>query len=322
VSNITETLGDPSEGLNEIFDLANLNEDAVIAALDEWQQGDVVSGIRMFWAAGSGLDPLNGIELEEPGDGGWQVARYSIDEIVGKNLDSVDQVPALGIITSQTCDIAATGPGSRHPVVQISPLVRLDQLNPARATAIRQNSSLDMVLVTNIDVPGEWAADLRISMPVSKTYLLSQSPARAFASANEAHSFSERVAAKIRRPALHEGISSHLIDSLRDFVQRNRTSGAAWMDRIEQFRVSVKEGEPLHPQEVEIIVVILDQPFSAEEANALRQWRLNERRQFSNACDGANLVPLRFLPLGTIKVQDYRESFPMRVPELGQQSFW
>jgi hypothetical protein len=67
--------------------------------------------------------------------------------------------------------------------------------------------------------------------------------------------------------------------------------------------------------------VTLDQRCSAEEASALRQWKLSEGKQLANACDGANLVLLRIIPLGEIKGQDYRDSYPMPVPELGQQSY-
>jgi hypothetical protein len=179
-----------------------------------------------------------------------------------------------------------------------------------------------MIVVPNVPFPGEWAADLRISMPLSKSYLASHTPIRGFGTIAGACAFSERVAAKIRRPALHDGISGHLVESLREFVQRNRVINADWVDRIEQFRVRIKEGDPLHPVYVELIIVTLDVPFNAAESKPLRDWRLSQKSTFPAACGGATLLPLRFLPLSTIGVQDYRESFPMRIPELGQQSFW
>jgi len=269
---------------------------------------------------------LNGIELVAAEDGGWQVARMAVDVTeTAANEDggaTVESKTAFGIITSQTCDIAATGPGARHPSVQVSPLIRLDQLGTSRANAIRQKSSVEMILVEVPGEAGEWAADLRISMPVSKSYLVGRTPVRGFSSVKDAMEFSERVAAKIRRPALHDGISGHLVDSLRAFLRRIRGGSPDWLDRIEQFRVRIKEGEPLYPKSVEIIVVTLDEPLRGEEAAPLRQWRYGERGPFTKACEGATLLPLRFLPLETISVRDYRESHFLRIPELGQRTFW
>src|SRR5206468_2164638 len=79
------------------------------------------------------------------------------------------------VITSQTCDVVASGPGGRHPTVQVSPLVNLDGADPNKITGIRRNMNVDSVLVPDVPGGGTWAADLRISLPVSKAVLLQQS---------------------------------------------------------------------------------------------------------------------------------------------------
>jgi hypothetical protein len=313
------------DGLHDVFVLERLTAPTVVAALAEWRQGDLVEGVRLFWAGPSGLDPLSGLDYEQPPDGGWVVARWEQPND-GPNTAPIGAGPAtpglLGIVTSQTCDVGATGPGARHPTVQVSPLVRLDQLRPDRANEVRAGRTVDMMLVPNAPAVGEWVADLRISLPVSKSVLVAQTPVRGFVTTEQACEFAERLALKSRRPAVHDAISGFLADGLNQFVRRQRNADAGWVDRVEQFRVRAKSGDLLNPVVLELIVITLDGPLSAEETAALRQWRYEQRSQFKTKAGGALLTSPRFLTLERMKVQDYRESVPLRVPELGQGAFW
>ena len=70
--------------------------------------------------------------------------------------------------------------------------------------------------VPDVPTPGEWAADLRISLPVSKAVLLRQSRVHGFREQHQTLEFAERVAAKTRRPALHDAIADGLVPRLRE----------------------------------------------------------------------------------------------------------
>ena len=94
------------------------------------------------------------------------------------------------------------------------------------------------------------------------------------------------------------------------------------MDRVEQVRARAKNGTLLQPASLELIVVTLDGPLSAEQMARLREWRLAVRNQFKSKTNGGILTPLRFVDLDRMKVQDYRESVPLFLDELGQPSFW
>jgi hypothetical protein len=312
---LTHENGRVADGIDNIFTLRSLSREDVSAALDGWRQGDIVSGVRFFWADSEGNDPISDLHIDAPADGGWNVTRWA-QEGVGISPDA-----DLGVITSQTCDIGATGPGARHPTVQVSPLVRLAHLGTDRGEAIRKNRANDMVLIPDVG-SDEWAADLRISFPVSKSVLIAGTPRRGFVSQEEARAFAERVAAKTRRPAVHDAISEHLVDELDSFVKRERTAGAGWVDRVEQFRVQVSKGSRLEPQSVGLLVIVLDGPLDPADQAPLRAWWTRERKQFIRAADGAILVPLRFLQLDKIKVVDYRESVPLRIQNLGRRTFW
>jgi hypothetical protein len=312
---LSPTTEETTDGIDEIFNLSTLAGESVSRALDGWRQGDLVSGVRIFWADTAGHDPLSDLHLDAPADGGWSVTRWSQE---GVNISPDGD---LSVITSQTCDIGGTGPGARHPTVQVSPLIRLDHLGSGRAEAVRRNRTTDMIVIPDVN-SYEWAADLRISLPVSKNVLVAQTPRRGFVNEASARAFAERVAAKLRRPAAHDGISDHLVDELDQFVKRERAAGAVWLDRVEQFRVQIEGGSLLEPENVGILVLVLDGPLSPADQAPLRQWWARERKPFGRATGGAALLPLRFLQLDRTKVTDYRESVPLRIPELGQPTFW
>ncbi len=304
--------------LDEVFYLDTLKELSFKESLDQWRQGDLVCGVRLFWASSPGVDDLTRTEMVSHGDGGWSVARWeqSNDAEPGQHVPE-----AMAIITSQTCDVVATGPGSRHPTVQVSPLIDLGKITPERAAAVRAGRTVDMVLITNAPPGSEWAADLRISLPLSKSALVAQVPRRAFANAHEEYVFAERVAMKTRRPAVHDA-AVDLAKGLNELVKQGRKDGSTWVDRVEQVRARAKEGTLLKPDALELIVITLDGRLSAEQMDPLRNWRNAERKRFKSETNGGLLTPLRFVELEKMKVQDYRESVPLALSELGQPPFW
>jgi hypothetical protein len=110
-----------SDLLSDNFDLDSLKHPNVVAAIDQWRQGDIISGLRMFGGISEyGKDPLSGAQLDPLADGEWGTARESLDA-------KEDVVPPeqLGIIVWQTCDVVATDAGARHPTVQVAPIVNL-----------------------------------------------------------------------------------------------------------------------------------------------------------------------------------------------------
>jgi hypothetical protein len=319
----------PPFTLEEVFDLKRLQDDKVVAALDLWKQGDVISGLRLVWTASKIHDILFD-ELPESDDASLgDLSNKKAGQSLGHFLydpdeveEGEDQSPAppparydYGIITSQTCDIAATGPGARHPTVQVSPLIWLDSLGE-RADMVRRGATVDMIVVPNVRPAGEWAADLRISIPVSKGVLLDRGRRRGFKNAESELAFAEAIALKYWRPALHDAVEGLLVRSLDSFIRGERVRGVQWVDSVEQFRIMVNRGTRLQPSEVTILVLTIGEGLAPHERDPLRKWRVNNRKGFSNACDGADLCPIRFERVEQISLADYRNSVPLRITEL------
>jgi hypothetical protein len=225
------------------------------------------------------------------------------------------------IITSQTCDVVATGPGQRHPTVQVCPLLRLDDhLDKGQIAEIGKGSRVDLITVPGVPGGGEWAADLRISVPVSKAVLLRQEPVHGFTSEEESQQFAERVAAKYRRPALHDEISGGLVNGLRALVAEARAGKAPWPDLIEQFRLLVLDGDRLTPRSVRVLTILLRPGMAAADSAPLREWWEREKKRLWR--HDIALAPLDFVAVNELTVTDYRASDPLRVPELGQPAYW
>ena len=176
-----------------------------------------------------------------------------------------------------------------------------------------------MVIVTNLQPQGAWAADLRISLPVTKAMLVDQQPTRGFLTEQDCVGFADQVAIKLRRPALHDYVAVDMTDSLEKLIRRERGRSATWMDRVEQIRVRATAGDRLSPQAIELIVITIDDPLSPAEKDPLRRWRTEHIKTFANATTGGKLLPLRILALSKVSVQDYRESVPLRLDELQQR---
>lgn len=226
--------GQPA-GLSAAFLPGALAAPSVQGALNAWRQGDLVQGIGMFWAGTMHPDPLTGLEAAPSPGQPWPVVPW--DGIPAASAGAAGDVPeaadwssSWSIITSQTCDVVGAGPGGRHPIVQVSPLVDLTAADPNKVTAVRRHMNVDLTPVSSVPGGGIWAADLRISLPVSKAVLLEQQRTHGFATATEAHEFAERVAGKFRRAALHDELSVALVAGLERVVKQAKKAGTAWLE--------------------------------------------------------------------------------------------
>lgn len=286
-------------------------------ALNDWKQGDIVAGVGLFWVTPDGHDPLTDVTGSHSADDPLPVFTWDgAPADSGMTLADADWSAALSIVTSQTCDIAPAGPGERHHTVQVAPVERYDHRLGSVQKSIESGEYVDLMPLPGAPGPGKWAANLRISVPVSKAVLAAQSPVHGFADEAGALAFAERVAAKYRRPALHDALSADMTNSLRDLVDGARTAGAEWPEMIEQFRLEVIEGTRLEPVRVRIFAVTLNKLDRADKAQ-LRDWRTAQdkllRRRHS-----IYLGAMRYALLRELSVAEYRSAVQLRVPELGQ----
>jgi hypothetical protein len=273
-------------------------------ALDRWRQGDLIVRPVFTWAG-----PADPDDVTSAGAGS-----YDWEPIADPTL-----VAPYGIVVSQTCDIAASGPGRRHPFVDIAPVVRLPA-NPGQQGQIRRYEVMHLVALPAPPEPGFWVADLRLVIPVSKRLLAATTSIDAFGGDEAAIlSFAEAVARKYRRPALHGAISETLPRSLNDYIDEvGKTAKPDWLEKVEQVRIAVT-GDRLAPTAAHPYVIERDK-LEAKERELWQAWRNRAKKPLSR--EGIELKPILFRDLDLLSARLYAASMPVNVKALGRPPAW
>lgn len=282
-----------------------------VTALDGWRQGHLLQGGLATWLAAAGcVDPVTGDDFSNRGEG---------------LLGAVAEIGDTGYfaVVSQTCDIAATGPGVRHPFVQVCPVRDLGAA--FKAEKIQQSRAGELVEYVHLTKPpaigGEWAIDLRMSVPLSKGVLIGATPIEGFSSQDDELDLAAKIAAKFKRPALHDYLSKELIDALNLLVSKARKGSEDWCEDVEQFRLGI-DGDRLAPKRVRLFVVTdenFNLPFNHKKKTALRDLWKSLKKPLKKI--GIDQAPIAFRYIENLKAVDYRNTIPLNIPALGRGNF-
>lgn len=278
--------------------------DGVVAALDQWRQGDLLLGAPMFWAAPAGRDAI--LDIEGAG-------------IDWAALDAGSADGGWVMITSQTCDIAGTGPGARQPFVDVSPVYRLPtDYNPQALDAIRTHQVTYLKELTRPPAVGTHVVDLRLSLPVSKALLVAVEPIEAWASEYDRLVLAEHIATRVRRPALHDALSSELTHSLGTYISGTHKNKPEWWQHVEQLRLRIR-GDRLHPAAVGLLVCC-EIELTDEQRAVWRGWHKEGERVLKP--HNIVLEPALIQTLDQMPARLYADSVPLRVPQLKRVPAW
>ena len=277
------------------------------SALEKWRQGHLISGNLGVWIAHAGIqDPVTGDDVPAHESG------------LAARADDVGDTGYM-VIISQTCDIGISGPGRRHPMVQVSPVRDLSAAgyDSSKIHQIRDGKVNEYVLLTRPPVEGAvWAADLRISLPVSKGVLVATEPIAGFATVEDELILGARVASKFRRPALPDVIATGVVGELSRFLAKAQAQ--EWFGDVEQVRLEILEGTPLFPKRVRLMA-ITDVGLTWLQKRPLTDLWNRQKKALKNA--GIQPAPLAFRTLDKWSIEHYRESIPIDLPELGRGRF-
>jgi hypothetical protein len=201
-------------------------------AVARFDQGDLVERPPFFYAA-------------VPSRGVWSTTALLADQ-VGEGEDVVIEVdpqdrPPYGVITSQGCDILDT---SRKPWVQVAPVFEATAIlaDERRLADIRRGAVPHLVLLDPPQLEGVWIADLRIEMPIEKSWLAERTPIAGFANDEGRRHFARHLAGRLERPALPDKIHEILVRPLRRWLDRaGAQMSNAMAEAGVEFRLSVQE---------------------------------------------------------------------------------
>lgn len=298
-----------------------MNVDAVLgtrstselSALDRWRQGHLIQAAKTPWVSVRSCPVPS-----ESGDVVGNSEGLSASEASNTELRIMVDPGASGavpyvVIISQTCDVVGTGPGARHPFVQVCPIRDVSDWTADRLEQLRRGKLNGYVYLTAPpQADAQWAIDLRMSWPLAKEVLIQRAPIEGFATFEDEREIGVQVALKYQRPALPDVLSKTLPDEIRASVKAGLKQ-SDWADEILQIRLQVMSGTELEPKDVRIIVVS-DSPLSAAQKKPLKTVWNGFKRRLSGA--GIEWASPSFQTLDRLSARVYRDSILMNIPEL------
>jgi hypothetical protein len=270
-------------------------DDAVTAATKAFDQGDLVDQPPFFYAA-------------KPSRAAWASSRLMADDVdpdedIVIELDPADR-PPLGIITSQGCDVDEA---FRKPWVQIAPVYPLDQYasDEKWIAEIRRDSVPHLILLDPPTTAGHWVADLRIEMPVEKSWLAGRDPIPAFATEAGRRDFARRLAARLERPALSAVLHDVIVRPLRRWLDRRGTDiRTAMADAGVEFRLLTQPENGA--MACRLLVIGRRGPVPDAVVEALDAWWAGRMAQ--DPPDGVILLGCRYGTSDEISMREYLAS--------------
>jgi len=283
--------------------------DEARTALDGWRQGDLVeTGKTLLWIGPGGSDPITSTA------GGDPLADRVL--VIAKQPEGT----GFSVITSQTCDVIGEGPGSTQPWVQVSPVCRIPDADTNLIAQIHDRRALNYFKVTGMKLEGFYAADLRLSQPISKAVLLEQKPRRAF-DETLAPVFAEQLSMKAGRVSLHDLLSDSLARALGSMVASEVKAGT-WPAYVEQFRIGISQGTALNPLAFYLLAVTevdATADVTKKIERCFERWKKDSRAELRRA----NIVPGKVVvrDLAGLPIATYRNTFPLAIREVSSR-FW
>ncbi|HEX8103573.1 MAG TPA: hypothetical protein VF533_13235 [Solirubrobacteraceae bacterium] len=243
--------------------------DEVKKALSDIRQGDVVEAPPFFYAHGGKIRlwdvPVDDEDGESPDGDGELDDKSEADEPESRVEEIFPaDAPPFGIITSQTCDLDEQGPKPSNVWFQVSPVY------PVPKNADEANRLLNKQSTVKLNgpgmPPGEWIADLRIELPVEKSWLVKKKRVRGFDSEAEAERFGLKLGRRRARPALANELVEHITGSLRQRKGIKKPADArklareVWKDDVYRVLLAIEAGTRLKPTAVKLHVVCQGTP--------------------------------------------------------------
>jgi len=256
-------------------------------AVARFRQGDVIRLPSIFYLACPRY-PLWALSLPTPGE--------DTDPQV---IESEWSSESLGLITSQTCDIAEDErPTPRKPWIQVSPVYQRH---------ITGTPPMHMVRLTGVGLTPDSYADLRIELPIEKGWLVDQTPVAGFADAEQFRMLALRLALQRRREAFPTWVVERICAPLRDEAAL-RALGL--LDGVEEIRLAF-EGDDLSSTRAAGLMILA---VGEEAREALTPgWSDWCESLAEGLSPEVHLLPVVVLTADTMRAREYRRTAPVWV---------
>lgn len=275
----------------------------VLAALQQFNQGDLVASPPLAY-------------LTHPAAPIWAESRRFAEELAAADEPMKPEiitfpeqlVPPYGMIVSQTCDIAEED--SEQPVwpwVQIVPVYDMNgQLDGGDEKLLRKGRGTARYLHVPLLNHGFYVADMRLSFPVEKGWLASQTRIDGFGSEELRQRVGDRLAYLSGRPAFGGGFVASIQKPLRSTLKSLKTADRSLYDEViaKIPDLGVRLDSRLQPTTAQI-VVLCDEPLSS----TLHKWweACADSLRSEAAARGITIQALDFMQLDQTTASEYRK---------------
>lgn len=272
----------------------------VLDAVRQFKQGHLVVTPPMFYAANADY----GIWDLTTGEGGTG------EELIELSAESR---PEYGLITTQTCDLVEEGRPD-HPWFQVVPVYPILDLDEAGRSLLENHRRSHLVLLDSPALPdGTWVADLRLEVPIEKSWLVGQDPIEAFRTEDAYELLGERLAAKKNRPAVATEAVDAVIRPLQNWLQGN--AGGREAAKVEQLRLAVGPSR-LQVDRASLLVLTNESPLPVEEREPWDRWW--DRTRPKAAAAGIDLLANQYESLDSLSAREYRNAIELNFSYLSR----
>jgi len=272
----------------------------VLKALARFKQGDLVPHPPFFYVAqpAFGIWDLTGAEGGNASEELFELAE--------------DQRPAYGLITTQTCDLVEEGRPD-HPWLQVSPVYELLDVPEDQLELLRDHRRSHLVLLDSPSLDGVWVADLRIEMPIEKSWLVGKDPTPSFRTEEQLEVLAQRLAAKKDRPALANSVMTAVVRPLANWLRGN--AGRAEAAKVDELRLAVAPSR-LEVDRAGLLVLTDGAPLGAADRAPWDRWW--QRTQPRAADAGIDLIGNQYESYDSLSARELRASVSLNFSYLSR----
>jgi len=289
-----------------------------IQALASWSQGCLLPGSILGFADVCQFESVPAFEPDPEVGADPDAAQTRDPNLVLDVAATVFDPNGRMIVLTQTCDLMLTGTGAGQPFAMCSPLVDISGLTPNKIQSIRDWTVTYLAPIENVTENGVWAVDLRVAVPVSKIALVGMTPVQGFPLEADLLRFSDFVALRARRPALHDALSADLRDILNDTIKNAPKGTNDWYLRVEQVRLDIAPSR-LQPEWVRVHV-LCDRALIPDEQLVWLTCEKKVKALFTE--HNITYGGLQFDVLAQVTAEGYRQWSPLAIPRLNRPPFW
>jgi hypothetical protein len=260
--------------------------------LNSFRQGHIIGDVPVFFLQDATL---------------WARSRQAYNNEPSPILVGEEGHPRRrGMLLTQACDLMR----HKNPWITVAPVYDASGLlNAGQHGQVKSGQIFHLVHITaEWGSSGLWVADLRLELPIEKTFLINQEPVEAFSDEAQYATLAQRLGARRQRLPAPQSCLDLVVDPLFDALRSLPDGGAALNEPVFELRVS--SNDPNVPTVVTVFVVAADEDARAQvDVNGWTDLLLSlyERAQ----SEGMTIVGPEVTSMDDMSAADYVQSSPI-----------